>query len=50
MKHKARNTDFAKMRRIMARLEHQLAVEKEERSKKRFEKHAQGAKSEDKNE
>lgn len=32
-KHKCRNTDFAGMRRIMARLEHQLAVEKEERQK-----------------
>ena len=32
-KHKCRNTEFAKMRRIMARLEHQLAVEREERQK-----------------
>ena len=32
-KHKCRNTEFAKMRRIMARLDHQLAVEREERQK-----------------
>lgn len=34
-KHRGRNTEFAKMRRIMARLEYQLNKEKEERAKKK---------------
>lgn len=46
-KHKCRNTDFARMRRIMARLEHQLAVEKEERQKAKQDRRAENQRNTD---
>lgn len=46
-KHKCRNTEFAKMKRIMARLEHQLAVEREERQKTKQDRKAAKQKSAD---
>ena len=46
-KHKCRNTEFARMRRIMARLEHQLAVEKEERQKAKHDRKTENQKNAD---
>jgi len=46
-KHKCRNTEFARMRRVMARLEHQLAVEREERQKAKQDKKTSKQKSSD---